>query len=207
MARVPVFTDAFPSSISASYDNGPGDWNTFTWSSSGVVRPSVTAAGCTIVRNTGTFSASQYGLITALALTGANYNAAAAGVYASGGANEECYYGEINTGGGVDPRYSIYEVDNAFGFTALASSGVGSGFASGVIVVLEVDSGGALRLYTDEGGGETLRLSASDATLTSGRPMATLYADVSTTETGLSYFEGGDLVSASTKTMLLMGAG
>ncbi len=52
--RVQAFTDSFASSISASYDNGPGDWSTINWSSSGVLRPSAVGAGATIVRNTGT---------------------------------------------------------------------------------------------------------------------------------------------------------
>lgn len=193
--RIPAFTDAFPSSISASYDNGPGDWSPLTWSSSSVVRPSGLDEDCQIVRNDGNYGRAQWAQIVGLALSATGYNMMGASVLHAGGANEACYFGAV-IGFSGDAKYKIIEIDNSFSFVDLAAAGTGGAVSSGAVVTTEVDEFGVITLFTAEGGADTQRVQATDATLTSGRPGANLLGELSTTASGLSQFSGGTRFAA-----------
>jgi hypothetical protein len=187
--RIPAFTDPC-NSVGADWTNGPGDFGDIT-ASGGAFQPASVGAPCVVGRAAGVFGASQFCTVT-VGNHGGGENNIAAGVRWQGGANEACYFGDVASNAG-EPKYAIYEVDNAFGFTQLASTGTGSPVSAGVKITIEIDAEGNIGLFTDEGGTDTLRLSASDATLIGGTPNIVLFAGASATGAQVAEIQGGTL--------------
>lgn len=189
--RIAGFTDDFSGALSG-YDNGPGDYSTMAVSG-GLLQAAATGTPTGIVRNTGGYSPDQYSKITINNITGGAGvgNSASAFVRHAGGTTEACYLADVEGDTGTY-RYAIYEVDNAFGFTQLSTNGTGASLTGPVNVTIEAE-GTALRLYSDEGGSESLRTSTTDATLISGRPGCGIFVVSSTTASQISDFECGSL--------------
>lgn len=142
-------------------------------------------------RSGGVYGLAQFCSVTVGTLAAGDNNIAAV-VRWQGGANEACYFGDVYADSG-GYKYAIMEVDNSFNITQLASTGTGGAVSSGVVATTEIDAGGNIGLYTDEGGTDTLRLSASDATLGAGVPGFVLFADGSATNARISSVSGGTL--------------
>jgi hypothetical protein len=195
--RTQVAADDFATSISASWTQGEGDTGTLSWASGGIIQSSATGnQQDRIRRNTGSYGNDQYSAIT---VTNANSsNGCGLGVFtrAQASATDETSY----FGGWFSPVYGqgklfIVETNSSFGETILASTGTG-GIAAGSTIVLE-NEGTALRLYTNEGAGETLRTSTTDATITSGWPGICTWADSNVTDAQITDWAGGNLTSAT----------
>lgn len=190
MARIPVFTDTFDSSISGSYDNGPGGLSTMSWATGGVIRAGSGSDGG-IVRNTGTFGNDQYVTVGI-----ANISNGDNGVFAmlchQGGSTDACYLGQIYAGAG-DSKYQIWYVSGPGAFTLLADAGSAAG-VSNITLTLERE-GNNLRLYTNEGSGEVLRVSASHSALSTGRPGCGAFNASSAAAASITSLEGGTLGS------------
>jgi hypothetical protein len=191
---VPTYTqvasDTFDSSIDANWDNGPGDFGPAEWVAGGYIQPATDGTVYSLIRNTGTYSPDQYSLVTIKTHAAGNYSACST-VRGAGGADETCYYGQVKGFSGED-KYAINEVDSAFGFTTLASTGSFDNLADGD-TIRTVVIGTEIYLYTNEsGGGETLRLQATDGTIASGRPGSTGYASGAKTNLQHTAWEGGD---------------
>ena len=195
--RTQVASDTFDTSISASWTQGEGDTGTMSWASGGLIQS--TAIGSQqdrIRRNTGSYGNDQYSVIT---LTSANSsNGCGLGVFtrAQASSTDETSY----FGGWFSPVYGqgklfIVETNSSFGETILASTGTG-GIPAGSTIVLE-NEGTALRLYTNEGSGEALRTSTTDATITSGWPGICTWADSNVADAQITDWAGGNLTSAT----------
>jgi hypothetical protein len=199
MPRRTLASDSFPSSISASWTNGDGDYDALSWISSGVVRASLVGNDCSMRRTGEAYPNDQWSQITVGTLQDASgiYRDQSAGCRLKSGTDESGYWGNVACRvGGVQPKYGISEVDAAFGFTTLASTGTVSGTAipPGTKITLEV-IGTAITLYTDEGGVDTNRLSTTDATITSGAPGIKIYVDTTAGElvnSAVAAWAGGD---------------
>lgn len=192
VARVPAFVDTFDSSISASYTNGPSSFDAMEWVAGGFIRAPSAGIDTCIIRNAGVFCPDQYATITVNATTAAGSDVRTPIAVVRGSTTGTAQYQ-----GGIDSRatgakYVIWEVDAGFGFTRIAEAGTGATVGSGTTATLEVE-GAALRLYTDEGGGETLRLSVSDATITGGMPGCACYAEGSATGIQITALAAGSL--------------
>ena len=195
--RTQVASDDFATSISASWTQGEGDTGTLSWASGGIIQSTATGSQQDrIRRNTGSYSNDQYSVIT---LTNANSsNGCGLGVFtrAQASSTDETSY----FGGWFSPVYGqgklfIVETNSSFGETILASTGTG-GIAAGSTIVLE-NEGTALRLYTNEGAGEALRTSTTDATITSGWPGICTWADNNVADAQITDWAGGNLTSAT----------
>jgi hypothetical protein len=195
--RTQVASDDFASSISASWTQGEGDTGTMSWAAGGIIQSTATGnQQDRIRRNTGSYSNDQYSAIT---VTNADSSTGCGlGVFtrAQASATDETSY----FGGWFSPIYGlgklfIVETNSSFGETILSSTGTG-GIAAGSTIVLE-NEGTALRLYTNEGAGEALRTSTTDATITSGWPGICTWADIDVTDAQLTDWAGGNLTSAT----------
>lgn len=190
--RIPAFTDTFDSSISGSYDNGPGDFANMVWASGGVIQTSANNSDCAIVRNVGVFSPDQWVTATVnnLNASGSSLRIVSLLLRAAGGADEQCYLCE-RYATSTSPRYIIWLVDNSFGWTELARTGSGAAISTPTAYTGEA-VGSTIRLY--EGTSDTPVLTTNDSTLNSGRVGTGQFrdgaaSDVSTTAlTGGSYF-------------------
>lgn len=191
--RIPAFTDTFDSSIGGSWTNGPGGWDTMSHNGAGgIVASSAGGSGGLIGRNVGVYSDSQWCTAVFGGLS-AGGNIIDVGCRWQGGSSPACYFAEMD-GNSASDKYRIMYVDPALGFTELASSGSGGAVSAGVTATLEADASGALRMYTDEGGGDTLRLSASDAALSAGVPCVATYVESgATSQAIISAASGGSL--------------
>lgn len=192
MARTPVASDTFDSAISGSWANGDGDWATCSWAAGGFVQPTAANTDCSIRWTADTPGNDQYcsfvigSFGSSNAILGAMCRAAA-------GTDESTYIGSVNIA--VDNKYSIYEVNASFGFSLLSGAGTAGDVADGSTVTLEAE-GTALRLYTDEGGGDTLRVSTTDATLASGSWAMYLYDQTVVAECRITSWVGGNITAA-----------
>lgn len=192
MTRLAEFLDTFDSSISGSWTNGPGDFDTCVWQSGGLVRASAVTTNAVLGRSSEVHSSDQYSTVTVGTFSGTNCELGA-GVRWQGGANEAGYFGFIYGTGAAFDKYIIYEVDNAFGFTELGATGTAANLASGDTITMEA-VGSTIRLLTNEsGGGETQRLSVSDSTLTNGAPALFIWAESSTANAEITACEGGSV--------------
>lgn len=187
-------SDTFDASISADWENGGGDWDPMTWASGGYVGHSATGVDCMMRRQTESFGNNQYAKTVLNALT-AGASQANASVRMQAGTDESSYFGCMLARSGGDLQYFIFETSASFGFTVLAEGGSApSSYTAGDYLVMEA-SGTSLELYSKEGAGaETSRLTATDATIASGKPGCGAYADSGTVQ--ITSWEGGDDVAA-----------
>lgn len=182
--RQQVASDTFDSSIGASWDNGPGDFNTYVFVTGGHIAPVSDVAPVGMRRNTGTYNNDQYSTIT-LQAVGGSYVVGVSVRHPTGATDESCYAGTAVQGGG----YTIDEFDSAFGVTNLATGGSSAGFnAAGETMTCEAE-GTTVRMGTNEGAGDTQRLSTTDNTLASGRPGMVAYDD----NVQITAWAGGDI--------------
>jgi len=192
--RSEIASDTFDSSIDSSWDTGWADWNNMIWVSGGYV--DVNAAGTKhgMRRNTGTYADDQYSIITNEEFDDNDVGAQefAIGRAASGGADESCYFAEYSMEGDI---YELEEVTSSFGFSSLASaSHTGALLAQGDTITIECE-GTTMRMGTNEGSGDTERITATDATLTSGRPgLGAVRAGSATVR--ITDWSGGDISAA-----------
>jgi hypothetical protein len=197
MAKVRVqkySTDFSGGSIPAGYSNGPGDFNTMAVSS-GLLQRSSGDPFAAMFRTGESYTSDQYSSVVINNIA-AGDNDVFAQCRWQGGSNEACYeadrYGDAGSG-----RYYINEWDNSFGHTTLAQTGTGGALTGPVKMTLEVE-GTSLRLYCDEGAGsETLRVSASDATLSGGAPGCGAYTAGAVTNARIVSHECGNLEEES----------
>lgn len=196
MARSPVASDTFDSAISANWANGEGDYDPWAWASGGVIEPDNANIDSALRYNAGTFAANQYSQITIASHTDTSISVLGARVRCATGTNESGYVGNVISAG-APHKYEILEIDSGFGFTELAATGTAAPVPANTVLTLEADDAGTnnLRLYTDEGSGEALRLQATDATLTSGWPGISCYVEPSPADGQVTAWEGGDIVA------------
>lgn len=191
--RVPVASDTFDSSISASWTAGEGAWDNIVWATGGHFAPSNPGAGfgSTLRRNTGTFADDGYSTITIQTLSASAHNQI--GCIVRKQASTAGYYGFVSSNNiyGAQ-RYELFELDGSNGYTLLTASGTPGAFSAGQTVTLEAE-GTTLRLGTNEGSGDTQRLTTTDATLTSGWPGIAAVADSSAAQCQGTAWEGGDI--------------
>jgi len=190
--RTSVATDTFDSEISASWENGGGDWGTFDWVTGGHVQISTSGATGAIRRNSEAFADDQYSKVTVNAqTTGGSWIGAAVRMQA--GTDESAYVGYAD---GDNTLFAIYEVSSAFGFTSLAdTSGTGDiPLSAGETLTLEAE-GTTLRFGSDADGADGQEVSTTDATLASGDPGASIYT-TDVVSTRITAWEGGDIGAA-----------
>lgn len=193
-ARYSKASDTFDSSISSDWENGGGDWGSLQWVSGGYVSY-VNTGSSAIRRQTEPFGSNQYSKVVVNALTKNSIAVVKAQVRMQSGTDESAYTGGIVAASGIY-KYGIQESTSAFGFSDLATTGSSpTSYSTGDYIVLEANGTGTnnLELYTSESGGaETSRLTASDATITSGSPGVGIYADTSSETIQITSWEGGD---------------
>lgn len=181
-------SDTFDTSIDSNWDNGHGDWNTMNWVSGGYISKTNSAS---IYRNAETYEDDQYCEVVIESLSTGN-DITWIQVRAQGGTDESSYAGIYET---QSDEYQITEFDSSFGETNLANAtNNGNALASGDTIRTEV-IGTLIRFGTNEaglGGGDTERLNASDATITSGSPAIGL---LSNDDCSIDSWAGGDLVA------------
>jgi len=210
MSRNVVDSDTFTSSIDASWDNGVGGTHLGVWVTGGYVRPNSTSEAGYLMRNTGTYGADQYSRVTLQTLA-SGANELHAGVYSN--TTDYQKYDAFLIGNPADVKYGIFKAAaGGSGNMLIQSDGTngtsdipGEAGTAGWILTLEVWDNGdgtrTLKLYTDEGSGDVLRLQVVDngtiggAVITSGRPMCGVYAPGSVSNAQLSAWEGGNLTT------------
>lgn len=212
--RSSVASDTFDSSIGASWDNGTGDFITFA-ATGGFIQPS-SAGGdfqAAIIRNTGTYANNQYSTATIQTLSAANFNAIGVGARSAGGASEAMYaiFWNSNNGGEGIPKYSLVEIDASMNFTTLAEGGTAGGASAGHTITIECE-GTTIRGGTNEGSGDTQRLTTTDNTLASGRPAILAFAVSSAGNAQITSWVGGDItagggVAVPRNNLMLFGIG
>ncbi len=192
-ARYSKATDTFDSEISASWENGGGDFAVMSWQSGGYISPSAASSTCAIRRTGTTFGGNQYSKVT---LNAASYGSGWANIYAivrlQGGTDESCYFAMLKAGNGEQAKYYLYEMTSAFGFSLLTSGGTSANsYSAGDYIVCEHD-GTNVVMFTKEGAGsETQRLTWADSTVTGGSPGCG--GDLSGTGTfTITAWDGGD---------------
>lgn len=200
--RVEVASDTFDSSIDASWNNGLSGGHLATWVTGGHVRPTSTSEGGYLSRNTGTYDRSQYSRVTVQALS-AGGNEIHAGVL--GNTTDFAKYDCLLIGNSGDVKYAIFKAAAGGSGAILVQSDdiPGEAGSAGWTVTCEniemPDGSNRIRMYTDEGIGDVLRLEVTDtgaiggAVITSGRPMAGVYAPSSTTASQITAWSGGNL--------------
>lgn len=191
--RSEIASDTFDSAISGSWENGGGDWDTCSWASGGFVQPTNVSADAALRRSTGTYANNQYSRVVIGGYDATlSANSVGACCRMQAGTDESAYIGYVSSG---TDAYEIYETNSSFGFSLLASAAFSGNPAANDEVILEVE-GTALRLYTKQGAGaETLRVSTTDNTLTSGTPGIALYGETSAANARVTTWSGGDLTA------------
>lgn len=201
MARSQVASDTFDSSISGSWDNGPGDFGTFTWVTGGHLEATDDATQAAMRYSGAAFAADQYAVVTVHDGSGSP-GIVGAMVRMQGGTDESSYAGRIRTVSGS--KYVIREWDSAFAATDLASTGTPpTTLTAGWTVALEV-IGTNLELFTDEGSGEVSRTSVSDATVADGETGILLFNAVGAVAQATAWV-GGDITGADPEPSLVGG--
>lgn len=202
--RVQVASDAFTSSISGTLWTNPdaSPHEPLQWVSSGEVTLSSTGVDNAFIKRTAsgeTYPTAQYSTVVVnfqhTDASGASTDMFAAAYLPAGGTKGG--YAGVSSANPDDVKYSIYRVESDGTTTTLTSSGTGAPLAFGDTITLEVDGTG-IRLYTNEsGGGDTLRLSTTDGTYTSGKPGFGGYTRSvgSTTDAQFHSWSGGSLAS------------
>ncbi len=194
--RSAVASDTFDSSISASWSNGEGDWDTFTWATGGYVQPTSAGSDPAMRWNADTPNNDQYSTITVQTHSTSNLNNIGARVRCASGTNESCYLGQVASTALGGDKYQIFELNSSFGFSLLTSTGTAGGLSSGHTVTVEAE-GTTIRLGTAEGGADTQRVSTTDATIAGGSWGLVGYADATASECRITAWEGGNIVPAS----------
>jgi hypothetical protein len=198
--RQVVASDTFDTSISASWENGGGDWGTWTHAGSGQVNPTAEDTDSALRRNNETFANDQWSQIAIGGIVTDNgiYTGAACRMQA--GTDESSYVGYSESFVG---SYEIYELTSAFGFSLLASTGTGWAILGvGNTLTLELE-GTTIRLGDDRGA-DTQRLTTTDATLTSGTPGFAGYIGT-TANILVTSWTGGDIAAAGTAFIKMVG--
>lgn len=193
--RSAVASDTFDASISASWTAGEGAWDNIVWATGGHFTVGVAGSGfgSSLRRNTGTYANNGYSSITIQTLSGAAHNQIGAIVRKQ--ASTAGYYGVVSSNSIYDAqRYELFELDGSNGYTLLTASGTPGAFSAGNTVTLEAE-GTTLRLGTNEGSGDTQRLTTTDATLSSGWPGIAAVADTAATQCQGTAWEGGDITA------------
>lgn len=200
--RSEVASDTFATTIDSNWDNPSGnDMGALTHVGSGQIEPSAVDALSSMRRNTATYADPQYGTVTVgtnHGSGGANFAWVGGTVRHASGATDDSHYAAhaVASNTVVNVAYRIAEYNSAGGQTIHATTGTDHDLAAGDTVTLEAN-GSDLELFTDEsGGGDTSRLSTTDATLTSGRPGAHAQKQVSG-DAQITAWSGGDLVAGA----------
>ena len=188
--RSEVASDTFDSSISASWDNGYGDYETLSWVTGGHVEPSAAFGEPGMRRNTGTYADDQYSRITINAFSSSASEIWAMARCASGATDESCY-AAVNTANGS--QHAINEINSSLGITTLTSSNTDpDNPGSGDILTCECE-GTTIRSGDTMNGGDAQRLTTTDATLTGGRPGLLAFTAGATSATRITAWSGGDI--------------
>jgi len=204
VARTQVASDTFDSSISASWENGGGDWGACNWATGGHVEPSGASTDCALRRSGESYNNDQYSRVVIGGFDAVTTsNSIAACVRMQSGTNESAYIGYVSAG---TTAYEIYETNSGFGFSLLASAAFSGNPAVNDEVILEAE-GTALRLYTKQGAGsETLRVSTTDNTLTAGSPGIALYAETGVANARVTTWTGGNIAASGPSVAVLASA-
>lgn len=199
-ARTIIATDTFDAAISADWENGGGDWGTYSWVAGGHVAPTADSIDSAISYRAVAPASDHYSKVTADALTGAaGVNAYfGAVVRMAEGADESCYSGYIIDGDGFG-QWEIYAISSVFGFTSIAvQADADCTLVAGEHITLEAE-GTTLRLGSNNGGADVQKLTATDNTLASGS-----WGIAGFTETGgttrVTAWEGGNIGVVSENT-------
>jgi len=170
--RSSVASDTFDSTIDGSWTNGPGDWPPCDWWTGGHVTPTNTGIYSNIKRNTGTYVDDQYSqTIVHSYVVAADCETWTTVRMQVTDTDEACYGGVWTTDpSGDGHQFRIFEVNNSYQFTDLASSGVDQDNPSqGDILTTEVE-GTTIRMGDNINGADAQRVTTTDATISSGRP-------------------------------------
>lgn len=188
--RNQVATDDFNSGISGDWENGGGDWASFTATSSQISTSSGLSTG--LRRSaagesydiSGTYD--QYS-ITEVGNLGSGSDFYGAAARMQPGTDESAYvvYFEDAT-----PEYAIYEYNSAFGFSRLTGSSHSTTIAVGDKITIECE-GSTIRFGCDNPTSDTERTSTTDTTLTDGRPGCVAFRG--STDIRLDNWEGGKI--------------
>jgi hypothetical protein len=198
--RQTVASDTFDSSINGTnWENGGGDWGTFSWVTGGYIQPATANADCALRRSVGTYNADQWAQVVAQVHSGSTNAWMGAAVRMQAGTNESAYIGYSVT---TDQIYTIYETDSGMGFTELANSTTNwAALSAGDTLTTEVE-GTTIRLGDDRGT-DTQRLTTTDATLSSGNPGIQCYTELATSDLRITAWEGGDIAAGGGATDLV----
>ena len=174
--RNELATDAFTDDpFSSRFENGGGSWSAMAYDGT----PDVVQAGSaynhtTARRDTGEdWTEDQYVTVTFEGATTWQHELGCC-VRMKSGTDESAYVG-ITQLTGLDD-YEIWEMDSAFSFNMLATASPAiDTYAAGDTMTMECE-GTALRFGSNEsGGGDTQRVSTTDATITAGDPGMYMY--------------------------------
>jgi hypothetical protein len=190
--RNSVATDDFSTDpFAARWVNGDGDWNTFDWIGSDYIQPTATSVVDGMRRNNGEeFTADHYSTITfQLAIPVSTITYVGSNVRMASGTDESAYGGDANEN--VND-HRILEHDAAFGETILANGGGAVDLNAGDTLTTEVE-GTTIRIGTNEGSGDTQRLSTTDATIADGEPGILMYVENPISNGQVDAWEGGSI--------------
>lgn len=201
MARTLIASDAFPSSIDSGWTNGPGAYDTMSWVSSGVINETAVTGRGAMVRSGDTYPGDQYSKAVVATLTmGAGFYADICATVLMQQSSAECYLALLRCSSGGD-RFRLYESDSAGALTLLANTGTALDvYDADSYVVLENDGAGNLNFYAKiNAGSEASVLTASDSTVTTGRPGLSANAGTSSaiTDAQIKSWEGGSMGSGA----------
>lgn len=192
--RNPVYTDLFDTSISGSWANGEGGWNSCAWNAGaggeGVVRTGIAGSG-SAMRYASSLSADQYVTVKLNTLSAADDNEAGPQARAQVGALGS-YEFLVTSAGGAGNKYILNVMDNAGSETLLANSGTPGAGAQGWTATIECE-GTTIRCGTSEGGADTQRLTTTDNTWSTGRGGIQVYAQSNTSRSEVTAFEAGNI--------------
>ena len=163
--RNSILNDTWDSSISGSWTNGPQSFATLTWQSPGYVRPSSASTDCAVVYGSAIDDDQWAQIQIPSAITPASNYWYSIVRQQTGG--DGAYQG-LWTGDGTD-RYEISEISSSFTFSTLTSVANTSWGGANDTLTLEI-KGTSLRLGSNEGAGDAVRIATTDNTWTSGRP-------------------------------------
>ena len=190
--RTQVATDDFSTDpFTSRWTNGPADWNNCTWAGTDYVEASTANSDNSMQRsNSETFDDDQYSTVTLQnSMTASADDFVGPAVRSSTGAGDESAY--IVYANSTNNRFDIYETNASFGFTLLANDTWPGAPSAGDTITAEAE-GTTIRGGSNQGGGDTERVSTTDNTLTGGEPMIVFY-DASTVNMAVDDWEGGDM--------------
>lgn len=193
--RHEIASDAFPSSIDGNWTVGEGFWFDFSWVSSGIiVSDFAVAAG--MHRSGETYADDQYSILTFDSESGGAVLDYGASVRrGSGGSDESGYHMAFDADAG---NWALFETTASRNFSELASTTHDGALSQGDTITCEVE-GTSIRGGTNEGSGDTERITTTDATLTSGDPG--IYSQMGfASSVKWSAWSGGDIGGLSNDT-------